>query len=542
MVPQEILDELEKKAPIPGKILILYRSNELPTFHLINVSASKLLGLPRVRPQDPPLAWSDLPADLAQYLTEAMEGCLRDPAAVPPLPVLEFGDPVKSAYSVKITHLRQELPDAEQHWFLFILSDVTSWLSLQEDVMNARRLESIGSLASGVAHDFNNLLMVVRGHADFISALVPDDESIHYSLDQIRQACQNGSGLTQSLLGFARKQSLIMQPLNFAALVYEVADLCRRSYGTRYQVHLDPTLNLGVEELQKQDNFMVHGCASALSHCLLNVLNNARDSMPEGGPIHLTHHLTPTHVALAIQDQGCGIDPLHLSRIFEPFFTTKTKGAGTGLGLSLALSIIKQHHGEIHVESQPGQGTTVTFVLPRLLSSPSEDHPPENKKITTGPVGLVQRAFLIDDDDMVRNAVAQLLELQKIKTEKFSRPQEALQRIRSGEFPSLLFVDYTMPEMDGITFLRQVLEILRTQATPPRMRLVLISGHPPDYFSDFIKEFEKFSLFLLQKPFSADDIHRILQSSSKKLLRRTTSRVSITPDMVQDATRDNPQA
>lgn len=532
MPDQEILEHFEEVAALPGGLMMKATPGLPFTLTYINQSAAHLLGLPRLRLEDPPLEWSALPPDLATYFSEAIDAFHRDPQTV--LPVLEVQEPVKAAFSVKMNHQSRTVQGIDLHWFYFTFNDISAWLSLQEEVMNARRLESIGALASGVAHDFNNLLMVIRGHADFISAVAPDDDTITYSIDQIRRACHSGAGLTQSLLGFARKQSLVMQPMHLGVLVAEVADLCRRTYGSRYQIILDPALDATPEALRRNKDFMIHGCAAALGHCLLNVLNNARDSMPEGGPIHLSHLVTPTHLEVAITDRGVGIEARDLRQIFEPFFTTKQKGAGTGLGLSLALSIMKQHSGEIRIDSQRGQGTTVTFRWPRLRDEstppPNSAHP--RKEITTSIVSLPQRAFLIDDDDMVRAAVAQLLQIQKVETERFSNAEEALQRIASGDLPTLVFVDYTMPGMDGITCMREILKILRGYSTPPHMKLVLISGHPPSYFDEFLKEFQGSPIYLLQKPFSAEDITRILQLPSKKVLRRTTSRLSITPEMI----------
>jgi signal transduction histidine kinase/CheY-like chemotaxis protein len=531
----EILEFFEEQEVLPGCLMIKTAPGMPSVVAYCNATAAHLLGIPRIRLQDDPLPWDALPQGVATYLAEACQAFQRDPKVV--LPVLEIQDPLKAAFSVKMSHHCQSVGGVEQHSYYFTFNEVTAWLSLQEELMNARRLESIGALASGVAHDFNNILMVIRGHADFIAAVAPQDETIAYSIDQIRRACHSGAGLTQSLLGFARKQSLIMQPMNLGVLVAEVVDLCRRTYGARYHIVMDPLLEQGVEDLKKDKRLMIQGCSAALSQCLLNVLNNARDSMPEGGPIEVHHRIEDGKILLAIRDRGVGIDPRDLRQIFEPFFTTKKKGAGTGLGLPLALSIMKQHSGDIRVDSEKGVGTTVTFVWPCLAEAkgPGEHADAASERaLSPAAAHVPQRAFLIDDDDLVRSAVAHLLEVQNVETELFSKAEDALKRMESGDPPALVFVDYTMPGMDGITCMREMIKILRAYATPPYVKLVLISGHPPSYFDEFIKEFEGLPIYLLQKPFSVEDVNRILRLPPKKVLRRTTSRLDITPEMIRE--------
>jgi two-component system, cell cycle sensor histidine kinase and response regulator CckA len=522
-----VLEMFQEQSRAPAGLLIWQAQDG--TCHLFhsNTQAVHQLGVPRVELEDPALGWDRMPAGLAGYLHNGMAAYLNDPQTT--LPVFEVLEPVKSAFSVKLFH--EEPDDRSGHWFYYVFNEVTAWISLQEEVMNARRLESIGALASGVAHDFNNLLMVIRGHAEFITPQVGHDESMAFSVDQIKKACQSGAGLTQSLLGFARKQSLVMQPMNAGQLVAELVELCRRSYGARYQLEIDPVFVAPAGAKVCHPDLMINGCAAALGHCVLNILNNARDSMPEGGRIQIRYLQINETIQISVIDEGVGIDAASLKHVFEPFYTTKSKGAGTGLGLSLAHSIMKQHAGDIRVESQPGVGTKVTFVWPKLavatepVAETVEPQSPVNK-IGTQPI---QRAFLIDDDEMVLRAVAQLLESNKVRTTCFSSAEQALAAVADGELPSMIFVDYTMPGTDGITFMRQLHGHLRKQGTVPLLKMVLISGHPPEFFDDFLKEFHGAPIYLLQKPFSAEDVTRIIRLPSKRFHRRTTSRVQIGP-------------
>jgi len=531
-VSKRVLEMFQEQSRAPAGLMVwIGQGDEAVVVHS-NTQAVHQLGVLRVELTDPPLHWSQLPSGLGRYLQAGISACLNDPQTA--LPVFEVLEPVKSAFSVKL--FRREPDGHEGVWFYFVFNEVTAWLSLQEEVMNTRRLESIGSLASGVAHDFNNLLMVIRGHAEFLTAQVAHDESMAFSIDQIKKACQSGAGLTQSLLGFARKQSLVMQSMNVGQLIAELVELCRRSYGSRYQIDADLVFNAPPGARVCHPDLVINGCAAALGHCVLNILNNARDSMPDGGRIQIRFFQVNETVQVSVIDDGVGIDPAGLKHIFEPFYTTKSKGAGTGLGLSLAQSIMKQHAGDIRVESQVGVGTKVTFIWPKLVQeapqeAPQEEIPPGDmpQPDKTG-VQAVQSAYLIDDDEMVLTAVAQLLESNKVKTTCFSSAEQALVAVGSGELPSMMFVDYTMPGTDGITFMRKLYSELRRHSSSPFLKMVLISGHPPEFFDDFLKEFRGAPIYLLQKPFSAEDVTRIIRLPSRRFHRRTTSRVQIGPN------------
>ena len=524
---QRVLEMFQEQSRAPAGLMVWVGPDGGAVVVHSNTQAVHQLGVLRVDLADPPLHWSQLPSGLAGYLQAGISACLNDPQTA--LPVFEVLEPVKSAYSVKL--LRREVEGGRGVWFYFVFNEVTAWLSLQEEVMNARRLESIGALASGVAHDFNNLLMVIRGHAEFLTAQVAHDESMSFSIDQIKKACQSGAGLTQSLLGFARKQSLVMQPMNVGQLIAELVELCRRSYGSRYQIEVDPVFNAPPGARVCHPDLVINGCAAALGHCVLNILNNARDSMADGGKIQIRFFQVNETVQVSVIDSGVGIDATGLKHIFEPFYTTKSKGAGTGLGLSLAQSIMKQHAGDIRVESQVGVGTKVTFIWPKLVQeavreeAPSGDGPPVEQEGRQP----VQSAYLIDDDEMVLTAVAQLLESNKVKTTCFSSAEQALAAVGNGELPSMMFVDYTMPGTDGITFMRKLYSELRRHSSSPFLKMVLISGHPPEFFDDFLKEFRGAPIYLLQKPFSAEDVTRIIRLPSRRFHRRTTSRVQIGP-------------
>ncbi|NJK92151.1 MAG: hypothetical protein HC904_10165 [Blastochloris sp.] len=216
-------------------------------YHLpyVNTFAAQTFGLKKVTLDDPPLSWDDLPDSLAQYFSSVFEGLASDSSMS--MPILEVEEPRHLAFAVKVQSQKLKTTDGWHYWFHFAFSDVTPWLGLQEEVMNARKLESIGALASGVAHDFNNLIMAIQGHAEFLLMTRKDDPDLTTAMERIVKVCTNGASLTRSLLGYARRQSLLMDVLHIGELAHDVIELCSRSYGSRYRIETDPALVRPVE-------------------------------------------------------------------------------------------------------------------------------------------------------------------------------------------------------------------------------------------------------------------------------------------------------
>ncbi|MEM9446091.1 MAG: ATP-binding protein [Verrucomicrobiota bacterium] len=529
---EEILNTFQDESGGPGQILIHATPQGDYNLLYINSDASKIFDMPRIGIRDPHLHWQDIPQSLATYLHEIFANINADEA--PSSPIFELED---RSFSVTFMKHREDHADGIHYWFFFCFNEITSWISLQEEVMNARRLESIGGLASGVAHDFNNLILAIQGYAEYLTMTKNHDAETKKALQQIMQACANGTSLTRSLLGYSRRQSLSMGNLNLAELVHDVINLTRRSYGPRYQLKIDETIS----NKDKTDAPQIYGCYSALSHTFLNILNNARDSMKDGGIIHITHEKDSEYIYLSITDEGSGISPEHIKKIFEPFYTTKDKGAGTGLGLSLVQGIMQQHGGMVGIESKIDRGTTVKLGWPHYHEMNQGDD--SNSKVATQsivkakvqppppvrPGDKPDSAFLIEDDPIVLGSVNSLLKLQKIRAHQFSSPSEALEEIGLGNYPSLIIVDYTMPEMDGKQFIRSAYEIFKSFDEMPSVRIILMSGYPPEHFDEFIEECTDFPIYLIQKPFSYQTLESLISTRQKRFLRKITTRVQIDP-------------
>lgn len=516
-----ILRRLRERGNQLGELLVLV-SKGVPKFvAAANPAVEQFFGMPSLRPGDPVLPWSAVPPDIGSFLANLM--ATHRPEQRDKLPLLEVEGPPQRAFSVVVQ--QEDHPATGQSYFYFGFFEVTPWLTEQEKAMDARRMESIGSLASGVAHDFNNLIMAIQGHAEFLQLRGNLDDVARESLERIIRSCASGTDLTRSLLGFARRQKLSMDKITVGAVVKDVVGLCQRAMGPRIRFEVDGAL---IPETGK-DGFFIHGCFSALSHCLLNLFNNARDAMPEGGMIKVWAERLEGKIQLKIRDTGHGIDPEHLERIFDPFFTTKRVGKGTGLGLSMVQGIMQQHGGTIEIESMVGQGTTVTLTWPALKMEGKEENrdATDSARLTGLLPGKIRTAYLIEDEPLVMSSISRLLQGQKHKVRMFLAAQDALAKLEEGERPDVIICDYSMPEMDGIEFIRRAVATLANSGDEIRVRFILVSGFPPEQFDQFAKELRQVSIHLLQKPFSSETLLGILNSPLKKFQRRITSRVHI---------------
>lgn len=268
---------------------------------------------------------------------------------------------------VTLTPVRGELGRITH--FIAIMHDLSEQKQQEAQLMQARRLESIGELTGGIAHDFNNLLTVILGNAELISERLRGDVDLGPLAEMICTAAERGADLTRALLAFASQQDLEPQVVDVNRLIMNMEGLLRRSLGEAAEVHVVAAPGLGAAHIDP----------AQLESALLNLCLNARDAMAEGGTLtietqqrHLDAEdgsealalLPGEYVMVAVSDTGCGIQPEHLARVFEPFFTTKDKSKGTGLGLPRVYGFVKQSGGRINIYSEVGHGTTVKMYLP----------------------------------------------------------------------------------------------------------------------------------------------------------------------------------
>lgn len=222
----------------------------------------------------------------------------------------------------------------------------------KDEHRQAQKLETIGRLATGVAHDFNNLLMVIAGNAEL--ALAADGLAARSELDEILRATAHARELVQQLLAVARTETSAPVPLQLNEVVGDVCRMLDRMLDERIQIRTDLT----------SSDTTVLADAIQLERVLLNLAVNARDAMPLGGRLTIATATQGRSIVLRVTDTGVGMDAQTREQAFTPFFTTKTSGEGTGIGLSTVYAIVSKAKGRITVDSEPGQGTSFTIVLP----------------------------------------------------------------------------------------------------------------------------------------------------------------------------------
>lgn len=337
-----------------------------------------------------------------------------------------------------------------------LFRDVTEQRRLEEELRQAQRLESIGRLAGGLAHDFNNLLTAMLGSLELLGDVCPPSGA--EDLATLRHGAQRAKELTAQLLAFARKQPISLAVVDVSSLVLKVERLLRRLVGP------------GVElTISAQPGARVRADAAQLEQVLVNLVVNARDAMPNGGPLDVRvttdTGAAPRQVWLEVQDQGVGIAPDVLPHVFEPFFSTKA--SGTGLGLASSYGVIKQHGGEIQVQSEVGRGTRIRVSLP-WVPEPSVDRASE-APVPEG-CGCV---LLLDDDERVRSTTGRLLRSMGYRVLLAADGAQALKlaSVHEGEIDVLL-CDVAMPGRSGPDVARDLL------AVSPATRVLFISGYP----------------------------------------------------------------
>ena len=361
-------------------------------------------------------------------------------------------------------------------------------LATEASLQRAERLEALGRLSGGIAHDFNNLLTVMHGESEMLELSATrgrhfsDKERDH--LSEIRRATERATALTSQLLAFSRQQPRSPVPVEVDATVSHLESLLDRLI--RANVNLTVDMNAG-ETFVSID-------PSQLDQVLMNLALNASDAMPDGGDLHITTSVHEneqgSRICIQVSDTGDGIDPEHLEHIFDPFFTTKTVGQGTGLGLASTHGIVTAAQGDIEVESNRKQGTTVRVYLPIVKSEASQ----RTSKTTLEPTGELN-VLLCEDDAEVRKIIEQMLELLGHEVIAVPDAEEALARITPSI--DLIISDVILPGMNGVQLADKVRH-LRSD-----LKILLISGYTADVLENSgIPD----NIPLLQKPFTREGL------------------------------------
>lgn len=452
-----------------------------------------------------PADWLDaiLPEDRAAYLAAIPEHVL--PGMIFSFPDYRIRRPDGSVRSISARAFPVKDAQGIVNRVVGIAEDITERKSLEDQLLQAQKMESVGRLAGGVAHDFNNALAIIFIALELAKMNLSEDSPLREPLDSIQTAAAHARDVTRQLLAFSRKQMVSPKVCDLNELVAALEKSLARLIGEDIDLRFAPGRDLG--------QIMID--PSQVDQILVNLAVNARDAMPHGGRLTIAtanvlfdeayceehpDFQAGRYVSLSVSDDGAGMDKETLSHIFEPFFTTKELGRGTGLGLATIFGIVKQNDGFVNVYSEPGNGTSFMLYFPQVDDAKTlSQHQPKTADIKKG-TGTI---LLVEDDDMLCRVTRQSLESLGYTVMAATSPAGAL-AILDGSCPAfdLLLTDVVMPGMNG----RQLSEIVSSRF--PEIRVVFMSG----YASDAIvhRGVLQDGVHFIQKPFSVSALAKLI--------------------------------
>jgi PAS domain S-box-containing protein len=359
--------------------------------------------------------------------------------------------------------------------------------SLQAQLQQAQKMESLGSLAGGVAHDMNNVLGAILGLASAHLAAQAPGSSAGQAFSTIIKAAERGGNMLKSLLSFARQNAADMRELDLNALVRDEVRLLERTTLARVRLVLELAPDLR----------MVLGDAGALTHALMNLSVNAVDAMPVSGTLTLrTRNVDEAWVEIQVEDSGSGMPKEVLEKALDPFFTTKEVGKGTGLGLSIVYSTVKAHGGQMELHSEPGQGTCVVLRFPACPVAARAGE-------VTGPYRIMPnrgqlQVLVVDDDELIQISMEGLLELLGHVATIAPSGEEALVKLEAGFRPDVIILDMNMPGLGGAATLPLIRRLL------PDTPILLATGRADQTAQDLVESHP--FVTLLSKPFGLKEL------------------------------------
>ena len=386
---------------------------------------------------------------------------------------------------------------------LVIYEDTTAQRRLQDQLAEAQRMDSMGTLAGGIAHDFNNVLYSIIGYAELTIEDVPEGSDAHRNLRGVLKAALRARDMVKQMLTLSRKTGTEKKPIKIQTVLEEAVRLLRSSIPATIDIRSDIDGTCGPV---LADSTQVH-------QVIVNLATNAYQAMREtGGLLELAlaeeditgvgpvPDLNPgRYLTLAVKDTGHGMDRDVMQRIFDPYFTTNSAEA-TGMGLAVAHGIVKGHGGGIGVRSEPGQGAEFRVYLPLL-----EPRTPEREMPSPEPPGVAaQHILVVDDEEQIIDIARQILERLGYRVTTHTSSLEALEAFRAGphEF-DLVITDMTMPNMTGVELTPRLLDIR------PDIPIILCTG-----YSEIVDEERARSIGIrrfVMKPVATNEITRVVR-------------------------------
>ncbi|HNW82294.1 MAG TPA: CheR family methyltransferase [bacterium] len=365
-------------------------------------------------------------------------------------------------------------PEKDETYICVTHIDITDQKKAQKEMLHAEKMNAIGQLAGGVAHDFNNQLTGIMGYASLI-VQNPENERVTEFAGQILKGAERSADLTQKLLAFSKKAKLVSLPVDINKELIEVVQLLKHS--------IDKKIVISTKICDQQCT--VTGDSGQLQNAFLNLCLNARDAMPKGGmleistsivtldkycPIVSVHNINPDlYVKISVRDTGRGIPKEIQQKIFEPFYTTRADEGGVGMGLAAVLGTVQSHNGAIELVSEVNRGSEFSIYLPSLGDGCKN----LKDKTSISTFSLENSTIMVvDDEDIVRSIIVEILELHKSKVIPVSCGRDAIE-VYKKDFKNidLVFLDMVMPDYNGLETFRELKKINKN------IKVIVLSGY-----------------------------------------------------------------
>ena len=382
--------------------------------------------------------------------------------------------------------------------YVSVQRDVTRELQMEEQYLQAQKMESIGRLAGGIAHDFNNIMTAILGFGSMVLDQLGENDPLRHAVEQIVSAGERATNLTRQLLTFSRKQIVEIRILDPNAVIVEMNQLLRRALGE----------DIELITLLDDEAGCVRMDPGLLQQVIMNLAINARDAMARGGQLTIRTtrdtldekfcktrlNVQPgDYLQLSVRDNGAGMSREVLSHIFEPFFTTKPKGKGTGLGLATVYGIVNQCGGHIEISSELGAGTEIRIWLPRVITTADTVPVELEEKLQKG----TETILVVEDEEVVRDFSCRILRSLGYRVLEAANGKEALELVAkcNGRI-DLVFTDVVMPQMGGPEMVENLLEMR------PGIKVIYTSGFTESTIVERGVALGK--VRLIQKPFTRE--------------------------------------
>jgi len=372
---------------------------------------------------------------------------------------------------------------------LFVLRDITQTRKLQSQLQHAQKMESMGTIASGVAHNFRNVLAGISVNSQLIQMKYPDNDHLNEIMERLNSSVTRGAGLVDGLMQFSRKQSSgSFKSLDLTVVISEICDLIKKSFDKRIDIRVE-----------LPESIYVMGNSAGLSQIIMNLCTNAKDAMPKGGKLKISARSDGDQAEIIISDTGCGMDRETMEKCFDPFFTTKEVGKGTGLGLSTSYGTIMEHGGDIHVYSEIGKGTTFNIYIPILQEKEGDGYVATPEVIR----GKGQKILIVDDEAEMLKAMEEMIEALGYQVATAKNGKEAIE-IHTAFHPDAVLMDRNMAGMDGISCGNKMME------NDPNVKIIILSGYDPGSSQQIDRQAWKWIKDYLTKPVEVIELSHAL--------------------------------